>query len=372
MVSLYDLDLCKMKEREPAHKAGRGAQINPHNSFEQNQYVTEDSYLEFLRLNGEDVSLEQKTRFIEVFPKTLVNKVTSPDIGREWSMNPYQGCEHGCAYCYARNSHPYWGYSAGSEFEQVILVKKKAPELLRKHFEKPSWKPAAIMLSGNTDCYQPAEAKFEITRQLLQVLLEYRNPVGIITKNALIQRDLDLLKEMAQRKLVHVSLSITSLDESLRRKLEPRTATAKRRLQTVELLSNNGIPVHVMIAPIIPGLNSHEVFSIAKASAEAGALSVNYTMLRLNGQVGEIFRNWAEVNYPDRADKIQHLVEETHGGRVNDSQFGRRMRGEGQVADQVRSMIELARKKYFGGREMPTCNFKDFRRPPAHGQMLLF
>lgn len=353
------------------HKSGRGAQVNTHNKFEERRYETEESYLEFLRMNGEDTSLERKTQFLEVFPKSILNKVTSPDIGRAWSMNPYQGCEHGCAYCYARNSHQYWGYSAGSEFEQVILVKKNAPDLLEKHLQKVSWEPEAIMLSGNTDCYQPAEKKFEITRKILEVLLKYRNPVGIITKNALILRDLDILKEMAAKGLVHVSLSITSLDEELRRKLEPRTATARKRLQTVELLAKNGIPVNVMIAPVIPGLNSHEVFDIAKAVADAGASSVNYTMLRLNGQVAEIFMDWAEHHYPDRAQKIKHLVEETHGGSLNDSEFGRRMRGEGQVAEQVKSMIKLARKKFFEDRSLPPYNTADFVRAPK-GQLPLF
>ncbi len=354
------------------HQAGRGSQVNPHNRFDQFQYDLEEDYLEYLRINGEDVSQPRKTTFLEVFPKTLVNKITSPDIGREWSMNPYQGCEHGCAYCYARNSHQYWGYSAGSEFEEVILVKKNAPELLVKHLKKPSWQPAPIMLSGNTDCYQPAEAKFGITRELLKILENSGNPVGIITKNALIQRDLDILKKMAEKRLVHVSISITSLDETLRRKLEPRTATAKKRLQTVEMLSSNGIPVNVMMAPIIPGLNSHEVFDIARASAEAGAVSAHYTMVRLNGQIAEIFRNWSEANYPDRADKIQHLIEETHGGRVNDSQFGRRMHGEGHIAVQVKRMVELARKKFFKDRYMPAYNYEHFRRPESNGQTSLF
>lgn len=355
-----------------AHKKGRGAQINTHNRFAEHQYETEDSYLEFLRLNGEDVSLDQKTKFIEVFPKTIVNKVNSPDVGPAWSMNPYQGCEHGCAYCYARNSHEYWGYSAGSEFEQVILVKKNAPELLEKVFQKKSWTPDTIMLSGNTDCYQPAEREFQITRSIFKVFLKYQHPVGIITKNALIQRDLDILRELAKNNLVRVSLSITTLDEDLRRKLEPRTASAKKRLETVKVLSENDIPVNVMMAPIIPGLNSHEVMNLAKAVSEAGASSLNYTMVRLNGQIAEIFMDWARYHYPDRADKLMHQIQETHGGNLNDSQFGRRMRGDGHVAAQVSSLINLARKKYFTGKEIGPLNFEAFRRPPLHGQTSLF
>lgn len=352
-------------------KHGRGAQINTHNRFENQRYEVDHEFLEHLHSQDQDVSLEKKTRIIKVHPKSIVNKVTSPDIGSAWSMNPYQGCEHGCAYCYARNSHEYWGFSAGSEFEQNILVKENAPQLLEKLLQKPSWQPESIMLSGNTDCYQPVERELQITRKILKVLQKYRHPVGIITKNSLIQRDVDILREMAQDDLVKVSISITSLDESLRRKLEPRTASAKKRLQTVELLAANNIPVKVMIAPIIPGLTSHEVFDIAKASAEHGALGVNYTMVRLNGQIAEIFMDWAQTHYPDRAEKIKHLIEETHGGKLNDSEFGRRMRGEGQVALQVKRMIELARVKFFNGRTMPEYNLKAFVRAPK-GQLGLF
>lgn len=353
------------------YKKGRGAQINTHNKFEKHTYQTESEYLEFLHVNGEDTTLERKTQFIEVFPKTIVNQVKSPDVGMEWSMNPYQGCEHGCTYCYARNSHEYWGYSAGSEFEQVILVKKNAPQLLEKHLQKKSWEPAPIMLSGNTDCYQPAEKTFEITRQLLQILLKYRNPVGIITKNALIQRDMDILKELNALGLVKVSLSITSLQEDLRRKLEPRTASAKMKLQTVELLAKNNIPVNVMMAPIIPGLNSHEILPLAKAVSEAGATSINYTTVRLNGQIAEIFMNWLDHNFPDRADKVKHQIQELHAGNLNDSEFGRRMRGSGEIAEQIKSLFKLARKKYGLENKLPEYNYDAFIRAPK-GQTSLF
>lgn len=354
------------------HKKGRGAQVNPHNRFAEHRYETEESYLEFLRLNGEDTSQEVKTKYVEVYPKSIVNKVTSPDVGPAWSMNPYQGCEHGCAYCYARNSHEYWGYSAGSEFEQVILVKKQAPELLRKVFTKKSWVPEPIMLSGNTDCYQPAEKKFEITRKILEVFLECQHPVGIITKNSMIQRDLDLLKELNKKNLVRVNLSITTLDEGLRRKLEPRTASARKRLETVSLLAKNDIPVNIMMAPIIPGLNSHEVLKLARAVSEAGANSIAYTMVRLNGQIADIFMDWARHHYPDRADKIMHQIQETHAGNLNDSEFGRRMKGDGKVAQQVHNLFEIARKKYFKENILPPLNTAAFKRPSPHGQTSLF
>src|SRR6201987_3910263 len=239
---------------------GRGAQIKTGNKFLQSQYVTE-------HYEGLDQPLLENptTQIFHESPKKIVNKVTSPDIGLTYSLNPYQGCEHGCIYCYARNSHEYWGYSAGLDFERKIIVKQNVPELLEKHFSSKSWKPMPIMLSGNTDCYQPVERKLKITRSILEVCLKYKHPVGLITKNALITRDIDLLKQMAELDLVHVMVSITGTDEKMRLALEPRTSTYINRLKTVKALSNNGIPVGVMVAPIIPGLNSHEVPGVIKA-----------------------------------------------------------------------------------------------------------
>ncbi len=352
-------------------KAGRGAQINTHNRFAAHQYETSDDYLEFLHLNGEDASLERKTKFIEVFPKTLLNKIDSPDVGKGWSMNPYQGCEHGCIYCYARNSHEYWGYSAGSEFEQNILIKKSAPQLLEEHLKKRSWIPIPIMLSGNTDCYQPAEKTFKITRQLLEVLLKFKHPVGIITKNALITRDLDILTDLAKLNLVHVSLSVTTLQEDVRRTMEPRTATAKKRLQTITDLTKAGVPVNIMMAPIIPAINSHEIMDVAKATSEAGAVAFNYTMVRLNWQVAEIFENWVRLHYPDKADKVLNLIRQTHNGKLNDSDFGRRMRGAGPFAQQVKDTVKLAKQQYFSNKVYPDYNLNDFVRAPK-GQYSLF
>lgn len=361
-----------MKNQQNTFKNGRGAQINPHNRFSNYQYEAEPDYLEHLKSNDEDVSLAKKTKYIEVAPKTVVNKVLSPDVGMKWSLNPYQGCEHGCAYCYARNTHEYWGYSAGSEFEEVILVKKTAPELLEKFLRNKNWKPEPIVLSGNTDCYQPLERKLKITRQLLEVCLKFKQPVGIITKNAMLLRDLDILKELGKLNLTMVNLSITTLNEDLRRKLEPRTASSKRRLEAISRLSNEGIPVNVMMAPIIPGLNSHEILPLAKAAADAGASSINYTMLRLNGQVADIFKDWCLKHYPDRADKIIHQVEDVHGGSVNDSEYGRRIRGEGQVAKQVATMVKLAKRKYFKSRSIAPLNTTLFQRPALDGQISLF
>src|ERR1700722_11181205 len=293
--------------------AGRGAQLNPSNKFLKTSYVQEH----WEGIDEDSLTENKHTQYIEVFPKTIVNKVESPDIGG-YSMNPYQGCEHGCLYCYARNSHEYWGYSAGMDFEQKILIKKNAPQLLEELFKKASWEPGPIMFSGNTDCYQPIERKLKITRSMLEVCLKYRNPVSMITKNAVILRDMDILTEMAKLNLVHVMVTITSLDEDLRMKLEPRTVTYRNRLNVLKQLSANGIPCGVMVAPIIPHLTSYDVPKVIKASAEAGAQRAGHTIVRLNGQIAEIFKDWLQKNYPDRADKVWNNIAECHGSKVND------------------------------------------------------
>lgn len=347
---------------------GRGAHINPHNRFEQLEYVREHSE----GLDLPDESGEGGTKFLPVFPKSIVNKVNSPDVGMDFSINPYQGCEHGCTYCYARNSHQFWGYSPGVDFEQKILVKQNAPGLLRKKLNSPSWKPAPISLSGNTDCYQPIERKLKITRSLLEVLYEYRNPVGIITKNALIRRDLDLLTDMARMNLVSVAISITTLDENLRREMEPRTATIAQRFETVRALSSAGVPVSVMMAPVIPGLNSHEILPLVKKAAEAGARKVGYTMVRLNGSIAEIFEKWIRETFPDRAGKVLRQIADAHGGQLNDSRFKTRMRGEGHYAGMVRDTMRIAREKYLPDPDTFAYDYSLFCRPPASGQMSLF
>ena len=349
---------------------GRGAQLNVPNRFFELSHEQRDDFLEFCHKEGE-IADKNKTLYLPVFPKTIVNKVTSPDVGMMYSMNPYQGCEHGCVYCYARNSHEFWGFSAGLDFERRILVKKDAPKLLEELLKKKSWKAQTIVLSGNTDCYQPAERQFEITRQCLEVFLKYKHPVGIITKNALILRDLDILKELAKDNLVGVNISITSLLEDTGRILEPRTATTKKRLETVKTLSENGIPVNVMLAPIIPSINSHEVLPLAKAVSEAGALSIAHTIVRLNGAIGEIFTDWIRKTLPDKANKVLHQIESCHGGTLNESRFGVRMRGEGQIAKQINDLVHLAKRKYFNGKQMPRLN-TELHEQYKVGQMKLF
>ncbi|MBV7270120.1 PA0069 family radical SAM protein [Winogradskyella luteola] len=349
---------------------GRGAQRNIHNRFFELSHEMRDDFLEFCEKEGE-IADKNKTQYLNVFPKTIVNKVTSPDVGMAYSMNMYQGCEHGCIYCYARNSHEFWGYGAGLDFERRILVKKTAPQLLETLLKKKSWKAHPIVMSGNTDCYQPAEQKFQLTRKCLEVFLKYKHPTAIITKNALILRDLDLLKALAEDNLISVNVSITSLSEDTRRILEPRTATIKRRLKVVEELSAKGIPVNVMLAPIIPSINSHEILPMAKTVSEAGALSIAHTIVRLNGAIGEIFTDWIRKTMPDRADKVLHQIGSCHGGTLNESRFGVRMRGEGQIAKQINDLVKLARLKYFKGKAMPKLN-TTLHEQYKDGQMKLF
>lgn len=334
---------------------GRGAQINVPNRFFQLSHEMRDDFLEYCAKEGERAD-KNKTLYLEVFPKTIVNKVESPDVGMGYSMNLYQGCEHGCIYCYARNTHEFWGYSAGLDFERRILVKKDAPKLLENFIKRKSWQAHPIVMSGNTDCYQPAEKEFKLTRQCLEIFLKYKHPVGIITKNALILRDLDVLRELSKDHLVSVNISITSLSEATRRVLEPRTATIKKRLETVKILSDNGIPVNVMMAPIIPSINSHEVLPLAKKVSEMGALNMGHTIVRLNGAVGEIFTDWIRKTMPDRADKVLHQIESCHGGSLNDSRYGTRMRGEGELVKQINDMVKLAKLKYFKDKSMPILN----------------
>jgi len=344
---------------------GRGAQKNTDNRFSENTYELLDDYLNFCEVEGEEAE-DNKTNYIEVFPKTFVNKVDSPDVGMMFSANPYQGCEHGCVYCYARNSHEYWGYGAGLDFERNILYKKNAPKLLEEKITSKNWEGDAIVFSGNTDCYQPLERKMEITRKCLEVMLKWKHPTGIITKNSLILRDLDILQEMAKWNTIKVNISITSLSEDTRRLLEPRTASIKQRLKVVEELSKHNIPVRVMMAPIIPSLNSHEILPLVKTVAGLGARDVSYTMVRLNGQIAEIFKDWAYKTIPDRADRILNQIAECHGGQLNDSNWGRRMRGEGTIAQQVKDTMAIAKKKFLVGETMPvldTSHFLQLKNP---------
>ncbi len=344
---------------------GRGAQINTPDPF--SPYIGESNPLH--AHDPEEQSIP--TQYIEVYPKTILNKVSSPDIPMDYSLNPYQGCEHGCVYCYARNTHPFWGYSAGLEFEQKILYKKNAAQLLAQTLRKPNWKAGTVMLSGNTDCYQPIEKKLKITRQVLETFWRFRHPVGIITKNSLVLRDLDILKKLQEHNLLRVAISLTTLQEELRQFLEPRTASVKNRLKAIKTLAAEGIPVTAMLAPIIPGLNEHELLPMAKAVSDAGARDIGYTMVRLNGDVGTIFKDWLQRTYPNRATKVLNKIKACHDGQLEDKRFGKRMRGEGQIAAIINKQFHLAKRKYFQDRKIPPINL-DLYEQMKNPQLPLF
>ncbi len=321
---------------------GRGAQINPDNPFDS---VTKDTENVFYHPDDDPMSLPQ-TKFQEVKPKSILNKVESPDVPGQWSLNPYQGCEHGCVYCYARNSHSFWGFSAGVDFESQIMIKRNAPDLLRRRLSSHKWEASPIMLSGNTDCYQPVERKEGITRKLLEIFWEFRHPVTIVTKNQLILRDLDILEKLASENLVQVDVSINTLEDNIRKKLEPRTSSIPNRLNTVRELCKAGIPVNGLAAPIIPSINDHGIMPLVKKLAELGVQDVNAIVVRLNGAVAEIFGDWVHKAYPDRATKVLHKIESMHYGKLNNSQFGDRMKGSGRIAEMIHQQMDLAKRLY--------------------------
>lgn len=343
---------------EKSYLKGRGSQVKTANKFLERQYVQE-----FEEGLDEEMFPEKiSTQLFYETPKKVVNKVSSPDVGMDYSLNAYQGCEHGCVYCYARTTHEYWGFSAGLDFETKIVVKKNAPELLEQHLLQKSWKPVPIVLSGNTDCYQPVERKLGITRKLLEIFAKYQHPVGIITKNATILRDLDILQDLAKDRLVTVMISITSLDDKLRSVMEPRTSSVNKKLDAIEKLSVAGVPVGIMNAPLIPGLNHHEIPKVIKAVADRGALSAGYTIVRLNGAISDIFKDWLSKNFPDRFNKVWNLIEELHGGSASDSTFGRRMKGEGEISNVIKQLFDSAKKKYMSGRFIPPLDTTKFRK----------
>ena len=350
----------------------RGAQIEPPNRFEAAHREDDFEHLE----HDEDLAADQRiveTQFIPDESRSLITENTSPDLGFRWSINPYRGCEHGCTYCYARPYHEYLGMNAGIDFETKIMVKLRAPELLRDELSRPAWRPEPITMSGVTDCYQPAERKFRLTRGCLEVLLEARHPVTIITKNAMVLRDLDLLSELAALKLVGVAVSITTLDRELARTMEPRTSPPAERLRTIRELSAAGVPVSVNVAPVVPGLTDSEMPEILRAANEAGARSAGYILLRLPFAVQAVFTEWLERNYPLKKDRIESLIRSMRGGRLNDPNFGSRMRGQGIMAEQIEHVFDVFTKKYRLDGDLPELDCSQFRPPrPASGQLSLF
>ncbi|HEV2390975.1 MAG TPA: PA0069 family radical SAM protein [Verrucomicrobiae bacterium] len=335
---------------------GRGALSNPPNRFETLRLERDEDW------NPEEEP-SPKTQFLRDLSQTIITYNDSPDIPFKASINSFRGCEHGCSYCYARPTHEYLGFSAGLDFERKIMVKENAPELLRKELSSPKWKPQELAMSGVTDCYQPIERKLQITRRCLAVLAEFRNPVSIITKNALVTRDLDLLKELTAHRAVHVNISITTLDSELAHKLEPRAASPRQRLEAMATLAKAGVPAGVLVAPVIPAINDHEIPSVLAAAKAAGASWAYTEVLRLPLTVAPIFQEWLERNFPDRKDKVLGRIRAIRGGKLNDPRFGSRMRGEGIFADQISRMFHVARRKVGLPEEGPELSTVAFRRP---------
>lgn len=351
---------------------GRGAQVSPPNRYQRIHIEESFDQLE----HDEELLSDRRIERTEIYAddsQSIVSKNDSPDIPFNYSLNAYRGCAHGCAYCYARPTHEYLGLSAGLDFETKIFVKPKAAELFRNFLSSSSWQAEPIMLSGVTDCYQGIERHFQLTRQCLQVAAAANQPMMITTKNALVTRDLDILQPMAQRNLISVAISITSLDQSLTKILEPRTSAPAARLRAVRELSQAGVPVMVMVAPIIPGLNDDQMPAILEAIAEHGAIAASYTMLRLPSTVRPIFLDWVDRFVPAKKQRIENAIRAVRGGELNSAQFGERMRGTGVMADQLSALFKILLKKHRLDRPMPPLDRSQFA-PPAdkNGQLRLF
>jgi DNA repair photolyase len=351
---------------------GRGAAVQPANPFLPVQVETDFEHVaddaEYLAQLG-----RPPTEYYPDESQSIVSENDSPDVGFRYSVNPYRGCSHGCAYCYARPYHEYLGLSAGLDFETKVFVKYRAADLLRDFLARPGWRPETIAFSGVTDCYQPAEREFRLTRGCLEVAAECQQPIGIITKNALVTRDIDLLQRLAEHNAVRVSLSITTLDSQLARLMEPRTSSPDARLRALRELHAAGIPTNVMVAPIIPGLNDSEIPAILTAAREAGAQWAGYVLLKLPGSVKEVFNDWLRRTYPDRADRVESLIRSTRAGRLSDSQFGRRQVGTGHIAELIADTFELWTKKLGFNQQHGALNADDFTPPQcSSGQRRLF
>jgi DNA repair photolyase len=343
---------------------GRGAAENPPNRFGHTLYERDAEWDE-----PDDPS--PKTQFYRDASVSIITYNDSPDIGFEASINPYRGCEHGCIYCYARPYHEYLGFSAGLDFETKIVVKEAAPELLRRELLSPKWKPQVLAMSGVTDCYQPIERRLQITRKCLQVLVEFRNPVAVVTKNLLVTRDIDLLADLTRDNAAAVIVSITTLDADLARILEPRTAQPAARLRAIKELTGAGVPAGVLLSPVIPGLTDHEVPAIVNAAAEAGARFAGMTPLRLPFGVKDLFQQWLERHLPDRKEKVLAQIRAIHNGKLNDSDFGTRMTGTGIVAEQIAKLFAVACRRAGFPEHGPQLSTAAFRRPSGPQMELL-
>jgi DNA repair photolyase len=350
-------------------RRGRGAVSNRSGRFERFQYRAFDDGWG----RQDEEAPPFRTKVLADTSRTVIARNKSPDIGFDQSINPYRGCEHGCFYCYARPSHAWLGLSPGLDFESTIFAKHDAPALLRAELSKKAYKPSVIALSGNTDPYQPVEKELRITRGILEVLLEARNPVAVITKSQMIVRDLDILAEMARLNLVRVALSVTTLDRKLARRMEPRAATPTRRLDTLRRLAEAGVPTSVMVAPVFPALNDHEIEDILKAAAGAGVSRAGYVLARLPLEIADMAVEWLEENAPGRAKHVLNLIREARGGRDYDSNFFERQRGTGPYAELIRKRFQLAVRRFGLDAPVPELATTHFQRPKAQsGQLSLF
>lgn len=347
---------------DPLDAKGRGARGNPPNRFGLPVYQPD---LDHLQHDAEalDALRHPATEFLPDRARSIVTQNNSPDVPFRYSLNPYRGCEHGCAYCYARPTHEYIGLGAGLDFETKIFVKEDAPALFRDFLARPRWRPEPITLSGVTDCYQPTERRYRLTRGCLEVAADARQPITLITKNALVLRDLDLLRDLAADRLVHVVLSITTLDAALARSMEPRTSAPEARLRAVRELSMAGVPVLVLMAPVIPGLNDSEIPAVLAAVKEAGAVAAGWQMLRLPLTVAPVFLEWLRRDRPDAAQRVEGRIREVRAGKLNNARFGERMRGTGEIARQIRGLFRLFARRYGLDGSLPPLDCTRFRPP---------
>ncbi len=352
---------------QAAPAKGRGALSNPANRFDPQSLtaIHDGWYVE------EAAPAPIKTTVLTETSKTIITTNKSPDIPFDYSINPYRGCEHGCIYCYARPTHAYWDLSPGLDFESKIIIKPNAADLLRKKLSMPGYKPKPLCIGANTDPYQPLESELRITRSIIEVLSEFRHPFSIITKSALVKRDLDLLAPLAEKNMCSVAISVTTLDNSLKRILEPRTPTGLARVETIRLLSEAGIKVTLLAAPMIPYINDHELETILSAGKKAGAVAARYILLRLPLEISTLFQEWLQEHFPDRAAKVMSIVRQSRGGQDYRSVFGERMRGTGHFADLLNSRWKVcSRKLGYSDDHRYELDFSRFRR--SNQQLTLF
>jgi len=343
---------------------GRGASWNPQNRFETLEYIRDEEAPPL-----EEGELDPRTLYLRDPTRQIITTNDSPDVGFEASINPYRGCEHGCIYCFARPTHEYLGFSAGLDFEQKILVKEDAPELLREELASPKWEPKAIAISGVTDAFQPIERKLQITRRCLEVLADFRNPVTIITKNHLVTRDADHLGELGRFDAAQVMVSITTLDPKLAGIMEPRTSTPAMRLAAIETLAKAGVPVGVMVAPVIPAITDSEMPKILGAARDAGATMAGFVVLRLPWAVAPLFQQWLEEHYPDRKDKVLNRIKDLRGGKLYDPRWGIRGRGEGIFAEQIAAIFDVTTRRLGLNERSYEMSTQSFRRRGAQASL---